>query len=74
VKRIALLRAVNVAGHHKVAMTDLRSLMSELGFVDTVSVLQTGNLVFSGGPRTVAAVERLLEEENGQAGSGHRIG
>ena len=28
-KRIALLRAVNVAGHHKVAMTDLRSLIAE---------------------------------------------
>jgi len=61
--RIALLRAINVGGHRKIAMSDLRDLFEELGFSDVRSVLQTGNLVFSGGSLSGAALERHLEVE-----------
>jgi uncharacterized protein (DUF1697 family) len=60
---IALLRAINVGGHKKVAMSDLRDLLTRLGFVDTRSLLQSGNLVFRSDGRTGANVERLLEAE-----------
>lgn len=60
---IALLRAINVGGHKKVAMADLRGLVAALGFQDVQTLLQTGNIVFRGGTKTGAALERLLETE-----------
>jgi uncharacterized protein (DUF1697 family) len=60
---IALLRGINIGGHNKVAMADLRTLVSKLGFVDVQSLLQSGNLVFRGGARSTAQIERLLEAE-----------
>jgi uncharacterized protein (DUF1697 family) len=59
---IALLRAINLAGHNKVAMADLRQLLAGLGFADVRSVLQSGNLVFESDARPVASLESLLEE------------
>ena len=58
---IALLRGVNVGGHKKVAMSDLRDFITELGFDDVRSLIQSGNLVFQGGTRTGADLERMLE-------------
>ncbi|UOM33593.1 DUF1697 domain-containing protein [Acuticoccus sp. I52.16.1] len=43
---IAFLRAVNVAGHGRLAMTDLARAVTSLGGTDAVTVLQTGNAVF----------------------------
>ena len=60
---IALLRAVNVAGHGMVAMADLRGLLTRLGCTDVQSVLQSGNVVFRSRKKTCASLERLLEAE-----------
>ena len=60
---IALLRGINVGGHKAVAMSDLRSLLEELGFSNVRTLLQTGNLVFAGRARSAGALERLLETE-----------
>jgi uncharacterized protein (DUF1697 family) len=60
---IALLRGINVGGHKKVAMSDLRDFIADLGFDDVRTLLQTGNLVFGANARTGAALERLLEVE-----------
>jgi len=60
---IALLRAINLGAHKRVAMADLRDLLTELGFVDGRSLLQSGNLVFRGPARTGVHLERLLETE-----------
>jgi uncharacterized protein (DUF1697 family) len=57
---IALLRGVNVGGRAKVAMADLRALLTELGFEDTCSVLNSGNLVFRGASRKPPELERAL--------------
>jgi uncharacterized protein (DUF1697 family) len=59
---IALLRAVNVGGRGKVAMTDLRAMLEELGFEAPQSLLQSGNLVFAS-DTTGAALEAVLEQE-----------
>jgi len=60
---IALLRAVNLAGHNQVAMADLRQLLTHLGFTDARSLLQSGNLVFRTTGQTGVRLERLLEVE-----------
>lgn len=45
-KQIALLRAINIGGRSKLAMADLRKLFDDIGFTDTQTILQTGNVVF----------------------------
>jgi uncharacterized protein (DUF1697 family) len=62
--RIALLRAINVAGHQKIAMSDLRGFLEDLGYGDVRSVLQTGNLIFTVESSSTAALERHLEAES----------
>ena len=44
---VALLRAVNVAGHGKVKMDDLRHAFRSLGYTDVTTYIQSGNVVFS---------------------------
>ena len=61
--QVALLRAVNLGPHGKIAMTDLRALMTDLGLKDGKTLLQSGNMVFRGGSRAGAALERQLEAE-----------
>jgi uncharacterized protein (DUF1697 family) len=60
---VALLRGVNLGGRTQVAISDLRDLLTELGFEQVRSVLNSGNLVFSGGRKTGATLERFLETE-----------
>ena len=60
---IALLRGINVGGHKKVAMADLRDLAARLGFKDARTVLQSGNLIFRCGERSSDRLERVLEAE-----------
>jgi uncharacterized protein (DUF1697 family) len=61
---IALVRGTNVGGHKSVAMSDLRDLLTELGFVDARSLLQSGNLVFRRDSRgETDLIEILLEKE-----------
>lgn len=60
---VALLRAINLGAHNPVAMADLRRLFDRLGMDEPRTLLQTGNVVFRGAPRTGASLEGLLEAE-----------
>ncbi|WP_306328077.1 DUF1697 domain-containing protein [Streptomyces venezuelae] len=42
-----LLRGINVSGHRKVPMPELRSVLEELGHRDVRTYLQSGNAVFT---------------------------
>src|SRR5215472_9196027 len=44
---VALLRGINVGGGGKLAMTDLRQLLSSLGHTDVTTYIQSGNVVFT---------------------------
>lgn len=59
---IALLRAINVAGHQPVGMAALRDVFLRLGCADVRTMLQSGNVVFGGGQGRGAALERWLED------------
>jgi len=61
--QVALLRAINVAGHQPVAMADLRDVLSELGFAQPRSLLQSGNLIFDAGRKTGPTLEQLIEQK-----------
>ncbi len=43
---IALLRGINVSGHHKIKMTELKQLFLDLGYHDISTYIQSGNVVF----------------------------
>jgi uncharacterized protein (DUF1697 family) len=45
---VALLRGINLGSKRRVAMADLRELMAELGYEDVRTVLQSGNIIFTG--------------------------
>ena len=60
---VALLRAINLGNHQRVAMPDLRRLLTELGFTDVQTLLQTGNLVFRSDELNAAELEQLLEAQ-----------
>ncbi|MGW5876945.1 DUF1697 domain-containing protein [Nocardiopsis terrae] len=44
---IVLLRGINVGGHRKVPMADLRSLLTGLGYTDVATYIQSGNAVLT---------------------------
>jgi uncharacterized protein (DUF1697 family) len=60
---IALLRAVNVGGTGMLPMADLRRFFATLGYPETQTVLQSGNVVFRAPARSTTGLERLLEAE-----------
>ncbi len=57
---IALLRGINVGGHNKIPMQELRALCEDLGFKRVASYIQSGNLVFES-PSTRTRLEDALE-------------
>jgi len=58
---VALVRGINVGGHKKIAMSELRAFLAHLGFDNVRSLLQSGNLVFRSNARTGAGLERLFD-------------
>jgi uncharacterized protein (DUF1697 family) len=58
---VALLRGINVGGHNKVSMSELRDLVAALGLTGATSLLQSGNLVFRSDRLSGADLEELLE-------------
>ena len=46
-KCIAFLRGINVGGHRKIAMSDLKNLFLENSYTDIETYIQSGNVIFS---------------------------
>jgi uncharacterized protein (DUF1697 family) len=60
---VALLRGINLGGKNKVAMTDLRALVSELGHADVSTYIQSGNVLFTAqADADCAVVARAITE------------
>jgi uncharacterized protein (DUF1697 family) len=65
---LLLLRGVNVGGHNRVPMADLRALLAGLGCEDVVTYLQSGNAVCRSGSlaeQLASATEGAIEAELG---------
>jgi uncharacterized protein (DUF1697 family) len=62
---IALLRGINVGGHNKVPMAELREACGQAGFRDVATYIQSGNVVLraEGPAGAVAARLRTLVAE-----------
>ncbi|TMJ15372.1 MAG: DUF1697 domain-containing protein [Alphaproteobacteria bacterium] len=63
---IALLRGINVGGHAKVPMAELKAIAGRLGWSGAETYIQSGNLVFDA-EGSAEALEAALEKALGQA-------
>jgi uncharacterized protein (DUF1697 family) len=59
---VALLRGVNVGGHHKIGMAELRALCESLGLPGARTHLQSGNVIFRTRERDLARLSRRIED------------
>ena len=56
---ILLLRGINVGGKNKVAMSELKVLLTELGFEDVDSYINSGNLFFNSGETYESCISKI---------------
>jgi uncharacterized protein (DUF1697 family) len=59
---VALLRAINVAGHNLVSMAALRKLLTDLGVSEPRTLLQSGNVAFDAARTSAAKLESQFEQ------------
>jgi uncharacterized protein (DUF1697 family) len=58
---VALLRAVNLGSHKKIGMPALRELLTDLGYADVETYLQSGNAVLTAPGRDAGQVADEIE-------------
>ena len=59
---IALLRGINVGGHHKIKMADLKSLLETMGLQKVKTYIQSGNVLFESDEEEKQLTQRMEEE------------
>jgi uncharacterized protein (DUF1697 family) len=67
-RQIVLLRGINLGARNRIAMAELRDMLTDAGFDDVRTYLQSGNVVLSSraSPEKVRTkVERLIEDRFG---------
>lgn len=57
---IALLRGINVGGHRKVPMANLRQLLFDAGFTDVKTYIQSGNIIFKSNEEDIIALQNQI--------------
>ena len=65
---IAMLRGINVGGHKKIKMVDLKAYIMEIGFDNVETYIQSGNIVFQSDldvATTRDAIQNKIEEKYG---------
>ena len=66
-KYVSLLRGINVSGHRKIKMADLKFLYEELSCENVITYIQSGNVIFehiSDDPATIKnEIETAIEEK-----------
>jgi len=64
---VALLRSVNVAGHGRLSMAEVKASFVALGYADVSTYIQTGNIFFSSPSKSVSTligdIGRRLEDD-----------
>ncbi len=63
-KYIAILKGINVGGHKKILMAELRVLLCELKELDKVKTyIQSGNIIFSASGDSEAKLAQLIQKK-----------
>ena len=61
-RQVALIRGINVGRAKRVAMADLRALMEGLGYRDSRTLLNSGNIIFTAGRRDPTRIGAHIEQ------------
>lgn len=64
---VALLRGINVGGRNRVAMSDLRAVVTSLAHTEVATYIQSGNVVFSSVDTDTVAMAAGLERAIAEA-------
>lgn len=62
-KSIAFLRSVNVGGHNRINMEELKVALTKVGFKGLTSYIQSGNLLFDSGD--VRQIKEVIKQSFG---------
>ena len=60
--QVALLRGINVGGKNKLPMKELAAMFADAGCIDVRTYIQSGNVLFRGGPALGQEVPSLISE------------
>lgn len=60
---IALLKGINVGGHKKIPMAELRELLTKSGFENVQTYIQSGNVVFQSSKGDILAIEKKIQKD-----------
>jgi uncharacterized protein (DUF1697 family) len=63
---VAMLRGINVGGHAKLSMAELRAAFADMGYGEVQTYIQSGNVLFrtsEPATKTQSAIEHGLERE-----------
>ena len=58
---ISVLRGINVGGHKKIKMADLKALYIKLGFNNVVTYIQSGNVIFESTETDASVLIQTIE-------------
>jgi uncharacterized protein (DUF1697 family) len=59
---VGLLRGINLGGHNKIPMQELKALMDKLGFKNILTVIQSGNILFKSEIKDLGAIRKTIEQ------------
>jgi len=59
-KYVIFLRGINVGGHHKVPMADLKQELAKLGFENIITILNSGNIIVDSTHDAIERVEEII--------------
>ena len=62
IRYAAFLRGINVGGHKKIKMEDLRTVFDDTGFENVRTLLASGNVIFSAPAAGESALAKRVEE------------
>jgi uncharacterized protein (DUF1697 family) len=60
---IAILRGINVSGHKMMKMADLTAMFNGLGFKNTKTYIQSGNVVFQSKETAPAQLQKTIQKK-----------
>ena len=60
---IAFLRGINVGGHHKVPMAELKVEFTKLGYSNIITLLNSGNVIFNSDSANRQEIESRLTSQ-----------
>ena len=69
---IALLRGINVSGHNKIKMVELKQLFINLSYNDVTTYIQSGNVIFKSSEKNISKIEQQITAQINQV-FGHTI-